>query len=250
MTTPAGAETTTPVPEMTDASAVAGEEQVLTVPWVAGDPADQGAPQTPVTSGEEAGAATPTLPGQPTPLDDYTQQRLARADQLETQYREQQVETAIANELNALGQEADLRGLSAEDRSWLLDRYSQTLRQNLQEQQQFRADQDYRQGKLNAVYQYAQEFGVNPQDLMMFNSPQDMRKWAAGEKTNREYRESTEARLKVIELGRVPAQTLSTTGISRAGGQVVTRENIDLLYSQGRVTDETYRTFMDTGVIR
>jgi hypothetical protein len=56
--------------------------------------------------------------------------------------------------------------------------------------------------------------------------------------------------IQVLKRGQVPAQNLSTTGISQAGGPAVTADNIDALHLDGKVSDEAYRKFLTTGQLR
>jgi hypothetical protein len=73
-------------------------------------------------------------------------------------------------------------------------------------------------------------------------SPEAMREVGAREQRYTEQ----EKRIQSLEQGRVPAQALNSVGTSQAAGVTVTSDNIDLLHSQNRISDDAYRNFLRT----
>jgi hypothetical protein len=201
-------------------------------------------------SGPAPESPPPFSPTTATTFDEDTQRRLARADELEAQYREFEVENSIRGELEYLRQEAEQRGLHTEDQEWLLAQHGKVLRQGIEQQRQFRLNQEYIQGKRNACQSIGLQYGVDPREMEKFNFPQDMHDYGKQQQSYRQEKASWEKRLTTMEQGRVQPAHQNAVGISRAGGQAVTRDNIDALYLEGRVTGDTYNRFLSTGIIR
>lgn len=216
----------------------------LIVPLIAGETPD--APldgEIPAISTE---IPSPLVASDAPVLDDHTRERLARADQLEARESELEMDRAIEEQIQRYRVDLDRRGLSVEDQEWLVDQQSQTLRSTLEQQRKFRSDQAFLIGQQWASFSIGQELGVDPSLLANAPNPTEMRKIAVREKRYQDQ----EKRLQTLEQGRVPGQHVNTVGTTRAGGQAVTSDNIDMLHVQGRVNDVTYRRFLDTGIIR
>ncbi len=184
--------------------------------------------------------STPEPPIEAPTLDDYTQGRLRRADELENQQRDAEAERAVAQEMQNLRTEMASRNYAPEDQEWLVSRYSRLIKNVAQEQLRFREEQTVERTRTTAAQTIAKDAGIDPQLLMGANSEQDMRQIATREKRYLDQ----EVRLQAVEKRGVPAQNLNQTGTSRVGGQAVTSDNVDALWLAGRITDEQYRAFL------
>jgi len=102
------------------------------------------------------------------------------------------------------------------------------------------------QGTLRAnqeTQEVARQFNVNPSALSGIQGRGNQERYAALLKYIGDYRRTTESRLTALEKGRVPEGHFASGG---GQGDVVTSDNIDELYSQGRVTDDRYRAFLNS----
>jgi hypothetical protein len=212
----------------------------LIVPLIEGEElADETIPVQPATP-------TPEAPAGEQPLPSDVQERLQRATQLENQHRQRQEDQAIQGELQGIVEEATRRGMAQEDIDWFSKAQYTTVRRLLTNFERSQSEREYSWGQQLAAYKIAREKGVDPTLLLSAQDPQTMKQWA-----DRELRyQDHEKRISTTEQSRVPPQPLNRTNTSRAGGQAVTADNIDALYTQGRVSAETYRRFLATGQIR
>lgn len=95
----------------------------------------------------------------------------------------------------------------------------------------------------------SQQFGVPQEQLTGFNDEGSMRHYAE-QYSNTTGPQATrikelEARLASLEKKQVPAQNFNQPG--GTGGTRITANNIDALYMQGKVSDERYRRFLESG---
>jgi hypothetical protein len=201
----------------------------------------------------EAGTTPQPIEQEPAPLTrpaplltPEVQQRLARADRLEEQEQQKAEHQAVTEALQGFVDEAGRRGMVQEDIDWFSQTQTTTVRQLLGNFQRSMEEREFYWGRRLAAYDIGREKGVDPNLLMDARDPDHMRQMA-----DRELRYTNhEGRISATEQSRVPAQSLNRTNASRAGGQAVTSDNIDLLHREGLVSDDTYRRFLSTGQIR
>jgi len=228
-----------------------GEASVepLMVSAVEGEPEYQAPSIKPETTADTATITPPapavTIAG-PLPADDYVRRRLAYADQLEQRQREIERTAAVNQHLARIRADAETRGLDNETQDWLVRQVQGIVESSVDDRRRFQAEMEYHQSKLSAAQVIGQQFGVAPQALMTANTLDEMRAIAAREKRYMD----NERRIEALEKSKVPPQHMNTTGISKVGGLAVTSDNIDALWIQGRVSDETYRRFLETKQIR
>jgi len=95
----------------------------------------------------------------------------------------------------------------------------------------------------------SQQFGVPQEQLSGFGDEASMRHYAEqySNTTGPQAKEIADMKKQIAQLtrGQVPAQDFNRPG--GTGGTRVTSQNIDVLYSQGKVSDERYRRFIDSG---
>jgi len=110
----------------------------------------------------------------------------------------------------------------------------------------YRAQQaNLRSTRIELFHQY----GVPQEQLANFTDEAAMRHFAqqyaltSGPQARRI--QELEARLAALEKGRVPAQNFNQPGTGSM--PAITSDNIDLLYLQGKITDDRYRRFRETG---
>ena len=200
---------------------------LLGAPIVEGQP--QGAAPTqattePTTVAPTSPPAPPLIPQQPV-LDDYTRQQLAELEQLKGQQRAQAAEGIIVQKAQAFQRKAQAMGLSPEDALALAqDHYTELKRVDQQQAEwdRLRAENDRGfRAKLKYAEDYGRKFNLSPTTFMNANSPNEMELIGMVAQT--------QAQLKAIQQGQVPAQTLNG-GATRAGQPVANLDNIDMLY--------------------
>ena len=200
----------------------------------------------PAIEGEDGFASLDAVPSVPDPsmqqangTGDRDRQEL---NYLRSERNQQEITSATNERLRAFQAELQQRGYSAQEQEYFLARENQTYQEVIQERQTFIQQQQIQQGKINAAQFYGKEYGIDPAILMDSQSPEAMREVGAREQRYAEQ----ERRIQSLEQGRVPAQALNSVGTSQATGITVTSDNIDLLHSQNRISDEAYRNFLRT----
>jgi hypothetical protein len=200
----------------------------------------------PPIEGEDGFASLDAVPLVPDPSmqqpNDTGNRDRQELNYLRAERNEQEIASATNDRLRAFQAELQQRGYSAQEQEYFLARENQTYQEVIQERQGFRQQQQIQQGKINAAQFYGKQYGIDPAVLMDSGSPEAMREVGAREQRYAEQ----ERRIQTLEQGRVPAQALNSVGTSQATGVTVTSDNIDLLHSQNRISDEAYRNFLRT----
>ena len=200
----------------------------------------------PANEGEDGFASLDAVPSVPDPsmqqANDTGDRDRQELNYLRSERNQQEITSATNERLRAFQAELQQRGYSAQEQEYFLARENQTYQEVIQERQTFIQQQQIQQGKINAAQFYGKEYGIDPAILMDSQSPEAMREVGAREKRYAEQ----ERRIQSLEQGRVPAQALNSVGTSQATGITVTSDNIDLLHSQNRISDEAYRNFLRT----
>lgn len=198
-------------------------------------------PEVPPPSTSSATALPSELPRPDlgSPANDYLRQRAALADRYEAERQEQALEAEVIERARSIKQQAELRGVDAETADWFAQQYYDQAKSVAQQRQHFERQQAILQGKMMASQDIGREFGVDPQALLAANSVTEMRHIAQREKRYLDQ----EVRLKKVEQGQVQSGIKYDSGVatSKAGGEAVTRDNADVLWLQGKITDAHYR---------
>ena len=109
--------------------------------------------------------------------------------------------------------------------------------------------EDSRQNQINAAFDVAAKYKVDPRYLMNLPSVAAMEQAAVAQTQ----RGAEQGRIKALEeevarLKKAPATTYASGAVS-GDGMRPTADNIDVLYGQGKVSDAVYKTFLRTGQI-
>mgnify|MGYP001619273038 CR=1 FL=1 len=161
----------------------------------------------------------------------------------------QAFEATLTAEAQQVYREEQAAGQTDEDARRIANRHYDLAKRVGQEQQRLRLEQQSQEGKRNAATQFGREYGVDPNLLMVANSPAEMR--VIGEREKRYA--AQDARLKALEQGRVPPQALDSSNGSRAGSVTLTSDNIDKLWVDHERTrpgtpnpfESQYRKFLE-----
>jgi len=185
------------------------------------EPAPESTPETPVAEaqteqvqGPEAPtpAETPALPTPP----DTQRQEIARLRQENERYQQLQAEAQVEASRTQYQQNLEYQGQLPETASLIADNWAQAQKSVLQHKQQLDQQHAESQAKTQAANMIAKQFGVTPDVLMPYDSPEAMQAAARKEKEIVDMR----ARLSKLEGNQVPAQDFSsptptTTSTSR-----------------------------------
>ena len=156
-----------------------------------------------------------------------TRQRLA---QMEQERQAEVTEAGLQREYQQVYQDELRQGMTEADALRIAQRHYSVSKRVIEQEQSFRQAQAQMQGKRNAAADFGERYGVAPQSLMRFNSPQEMEEHASGVSREAKRISDLEAQVKALTQGRVPAQNLNGSGGGVVGGLVATTANIDKLW--------------------
>ena len=135
------------------------------------------------------------------------QQQLEQAEvQRQTQLLEQQT-SQMATELQN-------QGLMPAEAAQIAQQQTHYRQQAMQAQQQAQQYAEFQQGKMNAAFYYGQLHSVSPQDLMQYNTPQEMERAAQSRKEI----SSLKAEVASMKRGQVAPQTMDNNQTSPVQG--------------------------------
>ena len=189
---------------------------------------------------------TPAPPVTPPVGPSEVQQLRQRLAQVEAEREATATEAALTQEAQQVYQEEMAAGQTEADARRIAGRHLTLARRVHTRERELRMQGEILQGKQNAAVALGAQYGVNPTMLMKAVDLDDMH--AIGQREQRYANQEKD--IQMLKRGQVPAQNLSATGISQAGGPAVTADNIDALHLEGKVTDVAYRKFLETGQLR
>lgn len=230
-----------------DEGKVDAEAQVdeVAVDSSAPEPTEVATPEQPVAevpvepSAEAAPAPVPEPEAPPVGAGDTERLRaqVAQQGQEIAQFQQRQAEAEAARQLQGEKTQLEEQGWAPEQAQWAVDRVQRERSASIQMHQQYVAAVEHMQGKMNASTYYASKYGVTPNILMQYESPDQMENAA---------RQTSEmaALIKEVEAlkgNKAPEQHLDS-GRGRPAASGGTSAQLDRLIESGEWSDEDLRT--------
>ena len=151
-------------------------------------------------------------PATPSELEFLRQQNQTLQNQAQQQALESQ-RLQLEQETQQLEVQLESQGVLPETAVQIAQQQRQIREQSIQAQGQMQAQQAYLQGKMNAALHYGQKHGVDPQTLMLHNTPQEMENAAVQSAEI----SGLKAQIAQLTKDKVPAQEFSTPSRSAGG---------------------------------